>query len=607
MPSIKSFYLAIPLAAVCAAQSTSPPHFTITQIPPLAGMQSSAVLAMSQSGLAVVGVSGPASSIAVSVPNTGLHGFLYLNGKLTDLGVNNTPVAANSSGGVAIQQYDQSNSYTGSLLYQNGSSQALPIFGEAIDEAGEVAGSSDSDDLNTSLGFPVLFSKGAITKLPFPMGGNGEVSGASSNGILAGWVVAPGGSYTPAIWNKGILQTLPTGKGHSGFALYVNSSGVAAGRVQGGTTTGFNGVDRVVFQGNSVTDLTDLIGSTDEITLQGINDSGWVVGYHRAPSSDATFVSPQGVHPFLFAGGKVYDLNTQVDNASGWTLVSATGVNNAGQIAGNGYLNGQLTAFLLTPVVAPPPPMISAVTGAGLSVPAVRQLTTDGLFTIFGSNFTASMPHPVGSADLVGGALPTNLSQTCVLVGNTRAPLTFVSAMQINAEAPVLPASGNVAVSVIADCDSPNAVTSATFTVSAAAAAPEFLYFVTNSSGNDPVVAVDATTGTLVGSPGLISGLTFEPAQAGDVLTIYGVGFGATSSPVDPGALATSALTTAGQATVTIGGTDAPVLYCGVTPGYAGLYQLNVEVPSGLAAGSQQVVINVNGGTSPSDGFLTLQ
>src|SRR6185503_7829555 len=40
---------------------------------------------------------------------------------------------------------------------------------------------------------------------------------------------------------------------------------------------------------------------------------------------------------------------------SGWTLISARGINNQGQIVGFGTHNGQTRAFLLTPSQPPPP------------------------------------------------------------------------------------------------------------------------------------------------------------------------------------------------------------------------------------------------------------
>jgi len=48
------------------------------------------------------------------------------------------------------------------------------------------------------------------------------------------------------------------------------------------------------------------------------------------------------------------DLNSVLWNGGGWLLREAMGVNDAGQIVGEGLLNGQLHAFFLQPMRRPP-------------------------------------------------------------------------------------------------------------------------------------------------------------------------------------------------------------------------------------------------------------
>jgi hypothetical protein len=48
--------------------------------------------------------------------------------------------------------------------------------------------------------------------------------------------------------------------------------------------------------------------------------------------------------------GSVTDLNAQIDPRAGWLLRYARGLNTAGQIVGQGYLNGQAHGFLLIPI-----------------------------------------------------------------------------------------------------------------------------------------------------------------------------------------------------------------------------------------------------------------
>lgn len=71
----------------------------------------------------------------------------------------------------------------------------------------------------------------------------------------------------------------------------------------------------------------------------GINNSGDVVGY-SFPANKA----------WIWRNGKMQDLNRLIRPGSGWILTNAKAINDAGQIVGVGYLNGQTRAFLLTPV-----------------------------------------------------------------------------------------------------------------------------------------------------------------------------------------------------------------------------------------------------------------
>ena len=49
---------------------------------------------------------------------------------------------------------------------------------------------------------------------------------------------------------------------------------------------------------------------------------------------------------------------------------------------------------------------------------------------------------------------------------------------------------------------------------------------------------------------------------------------------------------------VLLAGQDAPVAFSGLTPGLPGLYQINVTVPAGVAAGSLPVTLKLGGVTA---------
>ena len=75
--------------------------------------------------------------------------------------------------------------------------------------------------------------------------------------------------------------------------------------------------------------------------LWALNNNGQAVG----ESTDADGVD----HAILAENGVQHDLNDMIPAASGWMLIFADGINEQGQIAGTGLLNGELRSFLLTP------------------------------------------------------------------------------------------------------------------------------------------------------------------------------------------------------------------------------------------------------------------
>jgi uncharacterized protein (TIGR03437 family) len=252
-------------------------------------------------------------------------------------------------------------------------------------------------------------------------------------------------------------------------------------------------------------------------------------------------------------------------------------------------------------------PKLNAVVGAGLSVPPVNNIAQDGLLTLFGTGFAdPSVSRNVSGSDLINNALPSNLANTCVQGGTVRWGLIYVSATQINVVANPMASSGTVDISVIQNCGQPNAVTSAPVTVNVTAQSPQFLFVVQNPSGKNEIVAIEASNGSNVAPAGVIPGAV--QAAAGDILTAYGVGFGATSPAAVAGSLAPGGTADLiADHTLTIGGKTANISYIGLAPGFAGLYQINFTVPSGLSAGNQPIVLTIGDVSTPAGAFLAVK
>jgi uncharacterized protein (TIGR03437 family) len=250
------------------------------------------------------------------------------------------------------------------------------------------------------------------------------------------------------------------------------------------------------------------------------------------------------------------------------------------------------------------------VGGAG-SLPAVLTISPGGLATIFGSAFAPpGTARAVQGSDLVNGTLPVSLAGTCVDLDGKAGYLTFVSPGQINFQVPAVAVDALVNVRVIANCGGPNELRSSAAPVRSAAASPEFLYWVKNANGSNPVVAVNAVTGDYVGASGLIPGLTFAPARSGDILTIYGVSFGPTAPAFAPGVAPGSTAATLNAASVMLGAValnPEDVLYAGVSPGIAGLYQVNIRVPGNVPDGNQPLALTLGNFKTPALGFVTVR
>jgi probable HAF family extracellular repeat protein len=94
-----------------------------------------------------------------------------------------------------------------------------------------------------------------------------------------------------------------------------------------------------------------VLSTTDEFPnggAEGINDKGQIVGlaYDSDFADSHAFMWPNSNSPGI-------DLNTLIPSDSGWELALARGVNNRGEITGQGYLNGVGHACVLIPVRGP--------------------------------------------------------------------------------------------------------------------------------------------------------------------------------------------------------------------------------------------------------------
>ncbi len=242
--------------------------------------------------------------------------------------------------------------------------------------------------------------------------------------------------------------------------------------------------------------------------------------------------------------------------------------------------------------IQPPPVFQSAmVVNAAASTAALAPNT----FVSIEGGALSAITRNANSADFVGTKLPTALSGVSVTANGESAFVTYISPTQINVLLPADLQPGPVKIQTFN-----NGLSSQTASVTLQAAGPAFFVLT-----GGKYVATHAD-GTLVAPVGLTAGVTSSPAMAGETIVIYANGFGATTQPIPNGSIITTPLTLATTPLFTIGGASAMVKFAGLTE--AGVYQLNVVVPTGLPSGDNAIVAQIPGGPSTqANVFVSVQ
>lgn len=219
-------------------------------------------------------------------------------------------------------------------------------------------------------------------------------------------------------------------------------------------------------------------------------------------------------------------------------------------------------------------------------------ISGNSLFTILGSEFASpGVSRPVHPPDLVDGKFPTEFACIAVEFDGERVPIVFVSPVQINAQAPTRLLSGPVRVTVIRN---PGQIDEIRFSVDGVQTqlyAPTFFTFDGHS------IAAQHLNYDILAEPSVLP--LARPAAPGEIVILYGTGFGYTEPVWQSGELPDQISWLRDAVTITIGGVVLPpddVFYAGLTYGsISGLYQFNVRVPLGTPDGHVPVVIWIGG------------
>lgn len=222
---------------------------------------------------------------------------------------------------------------------------------------------------------------------------------------------------------------------------------------------------------------------------------------------------------------------------------------------------------------------------AGLVNAATNQpgpLAPNSWATLYGSNL-AWTTSTVGPADMTGDQLPVKITGAGVQVlfaGGTPAHLLFVSPTQINFLVPASRAPGDTNLMVVRD-----GIVGPSIPVTVTAAAPGIFQ-------NNSVAVASHADGSLIKSD--------SPAVPGEIIVLYCTGLGQTVTPLDtqsdgrlvPLNADLASITILRLADLAITFNDLAldpqrILWAGLTPGFAGLYQVNLQLPDSLPANPQ--------------------
>ena len=203
---------------------------------------------------------------------------------------------------------------------------------------------------------------------------------------------------------------------------------------------------------------------------------------------------------------------------------------------------------------------------------AAGPFAPNSILSIFGTDLARS-EYALTSADISDNTLPTQLNFTQVFVDGFAVPLFYVSETQINFLVPSKQSVGPAEVWVAREGWAGPKVT-----ISIAAAAPA-LFINPNLAGY--AIASDKDF-TRVIAPD-------TPAKPGEVVVLWATGLGKTTTNPATGAIPPyiSEIVNKNQLSVLLDGVavdPANIWYAGLTPGSAGLYQIDLTLPDNLGA-----------------------
>lgn len=310
-----------------------------------------------------------------------------------------------------------------------------------------------------------------------------------------------------------------------------------------------------------------------------VDDCGSPMGPGDVIASFSTGDTPV---PLLALGNGNWSATWQPSYAAASTAVVITLAAQSAQpvLAGTALLSGTLQANDSVPV------MFNNGVVSTASFAPLLPLAPGAFASIFGKN--------LASSTLLAATLPltSQLAGAQAIIGGELAPIEYASSGQLNILIPYDLSANSTQQLIVQQ----GLALSTPQTITIAPAQPA----VFKGTGAITVVKPDGTQ---------FANDAAHPASAGDALVIYCAGLGAVSPAVETGMASpgSPAAKVTNRVTATIGKQVAPVMFAGLSPGFAGLYQVNVTVPSGIEPGTNVPLVLTSVGLSSPPAPVAIQ
>jgi len=248
-------------------------------------------------------------------------------------------------------------------------------------------------------------------------------------------------------------------------------------------------------------------------------------------------------------------------------------------------------------------PTVTITGGGGSGAKATATITSGAVSGVtlvdMGSGYTSTPTVSFSGGDgsgatatavLNGNYAPTSLDGVMVLIGGVPSFVSYISPTQINVQVPHTAIPGTLQV-VASNPDG----TSASVPLTVNELQPGLYAPPSLEIGGKQYVAAFLPDGAYALPAGVVPGVNSRPARPGDIVVLYGIGFGPVLPAPDSGELvpALNTLTTPFQ--IFFETTPATLQYWGLAPQAIGLYQFNLVVPNVPAGDAVPFSFNLGG------------